>query len=96
MSTKVAPKEDDDLEEIVEEAQRLEDAERERLTQEEKREVLRELDIAPEKLEAAEAAVAVRRAEEAKKRRTMMIVAAAVIAVAGIAAGAFAWSRHTA
>lgn len=96
MSTKVAPKEDDDLEEIVEEAQRLEDAEREKLTQQEKREVLRELDIAPEKLEAAEAAVAARRAEEAKKRRTMMIVAAAIVAVAGIAAGAFAWSRHTA
>lgn len=96
MSTKVAPKDDDDLEEIVEEAQRLDDAEREKLTQEEKREVLRELDIAPETLEAAEAAVAARRAEAAKKRRTMMVVAAAVIAVAGIAAGAFAWSRQTA
>lgn len=96
MATKVAPKEDDELAEIVEEAQRLDDAQRDRLSREETREVLRDLDINPETLEAAEAVVAERRAARAKKQRMRMALAAVALAVMGLAAGGIAWSRHTA
>jgi hypothetical protein len=84
------------LEDIVEEAQRLEDAEREELTRGEVREVLRDLDISPDKLDEAERLALLRRAQ-AKKRRKLGLLAAGGLALALAVGGAvYVSSRATA
>ncbi|MGC4079536.1 MAG: hypothetical protein QM702_21345 [Rubrivivax sp.] len=92
MDPKVAK---EDLPEIVEEAERLDRADKEQISRSEAREVLRELDIAPEKLEAAEQALAEKRSKEKQKSRTRLMIAAAAIAVAATAAGVWVVSART-
>jgi hypothetical protein len=97
MGPKVAKEE---LEDIVEEAQHLDDAEREGLTRGEAREVLRELDINPDKLDEAERLVKERRASELAKqqakKRTLMRVVAAVVAAGAIVTAVVVYTQQRA
>jgi hypothetical protein len=93
MDPKVAK---EDLEDIVEEAARLDRDEKEAISRGEAREVLRELDIAPEKLEEAERAVKERRAREAARAKTRTIAAVTALAIAAAATIVMLHLRSTA
>ena len=93
MGPKVAK---DELEDIVGEAQRLHDADRNELTRGEVREVLRDLDIPPEKLDEAERLVKERRAKQRENRRSLMVAAVLVIAVAGLVTTTVVYTKHKA
>jgi len=86
-----------DVEPIIDEAVELEEADRARVDREVVREALREVDVAPERLEEAEARVAARRVAAQKRKRTILAVAAAVVvAGAGTAAVVAGMSAHSA
>ncbi len=78
----------DELEDIVEETARLEEEESSRIEPEEARQVLREVGLPAEKLEEAQARVAVRREKEVRAKTQRRTIAAVVAAGALLTAGA--------
>jgi hypothetical protein len=91
----VAPKIDaNELGEIVEETARIQAREADALEPEQARAVLREVGLPPERLEEAQAAVALKRARE-RERSTRLKLAAVVAALLVTAFAVVGWRAHT-